>query len=119
MTPLIDDIVGTARPVLLAVFGGVACVLLIACGNVACLTLGRSIARTREHAVRAALGASRGRIAREILIESGCWRCSAPCVGVPLAIAGVRALVDLAPPHLPRLHAIGVDAGMLIVRRRC
>src|SRR5687767_6379885 len=54
-TPLIDEIVGAARPVLIAVFGAVACVLLIACGNVACLTLGRSIARTREHAVRAAL----------------------------------------------------------------
>jgi predicted permease len=112
--PLTQDIVGTTRPVLLAVFGGVACVLLIACGNVACLTLGRSIARTREHAVRAALGASRGRIAREILIEAWLLALLGACLGVPLAIAGVRALIDLAPPHLPRLHAVGVDAGMLI-----
>ena len=99
---------------LLAVFGAVACVLLIACGNVACLTLGRSIARTREHAVRAALGASRGRVAREILIESWILALLGACLGVPLAIAGVRALVEVAPPHLPRLHAIGIDVGMLV-----
>jgi predicted permease len=112
--PLIDEIVGGARPVLLAVFGGVACVLLIACGNVACLTLSRSIARTREHAMRAALGASRGRVAREILIEAWVLALLGACLGVPLAIAGVRTLVDVAPPHLPRLHAIGVDTGMLV-----
>ena len=68
--PLVDEIVGSARPVLFAVFGAVGCVLLIACGNVACLTLGRSIARTREHAMRAALGATGARLAREIMIES-------------------------------------------------
>jgi predicted permease len=112
--PLVNDIVGPARPVLLAVFGAVGCVLLIACGNVACLTLGRSIARTREHAVRAALGATRGRLAREILIESWLVALLGACLGVPLAIAGVRALIDVAPPHLPRLHAIGVDRGMLV-----
>jgi len=112
--PLVTEIVGSARPVLLAVFGAVGCVLLIACGNVACLTLGRSIARTREHAVRAALGASRRRIAREILVESWMLALLGACLGIPLAIAGVRALIDLAPPHLPRLHAIGVDGSMLV-----
>ncbi|MGH9309270.1 MAG: FtsX-like permease family protein [Vicinamibacterales bacterium] len=112
--PLVNDIVGAARPVLFAVFGGVACVLLIACGNVACLTLSRSLARTKEHAVRAALGASRGRIAREILVESWVLALLGSGLGVPLAIAGVRGLIGLAPPHLPRLHAIGVDGGMLI-----
>lgn len=113
-TPLLSDIVGTARPVLFAVFGGVACVLLIACGNVACLTLSRSLARTREHAVRAALGASRSRIAREILVEAWMLALLGAALGVPLAIAGVRGLIELAPPHLPRLHAIGVDGSMLI-----
>ena len=112
--PLVNDIVGSARPVLLAVFAAVGCVLLIACGNVACLTLGRSIARAREHAVRAALGASRGRLAREILIESWLLALLGACLGVPLAVAGVRALVELAPPHLPRLHAIRVDVSMLV-----
>jgi predicted permease len=111
--PLIAEIVGPARSVLWAVFGAVACVLLIACGNVACLTLARSIGRTREHAVRAALGASRARIAREIFVESWLLALLGAAVGVPLAIAGVRALVDLAPPSLPRLHAITVDPGML------
>ena len=111
--PLMNEIVGPARPVLLAIFGAVACVLLIACGNVACLTLARSIGRSREHAVRAALGASRGRIAREIFVESWLLALLGACLGVPLAIAGVRALTGLAPPHLPRLHAIEVDAGML------
>ncbi len=113
VTPLADEIVGTARPVLLAILGAVACVLLVACGNVACLTLGRSIARTREHAMRAALGASQWRLAREILVESWLLALLGACLGIPLAIAGVRALVGLAPPHLPRLHAIGVDAGMI------
>ena len=112
--PLVNEIVGPARPVLLAVFGAVGCVLLIACGNVACLTLGRSLARAREHAVRAALGASRGRIAREILVESWILALLGACLGIPLAILGVRVLIDLAPPHLPRLHAIGVDASMLV-----
>ena len=91
---LANDIVGTTRPVLLAVFGGVACVLLIACGNIACLTLGRSISRTREHAVRAALGASRVRLARELLIEAWLLSLLGACVGIPLAIAGVRTLID-------------------------
>ena len=114
VTPLADEIVGSARPVLLAILGAVACVLLVACGNVACLTLGRSIARTREHAMRAALGASRWRLAREILVESWLLAVLGAALGIPLAIAGVRALVDLAPPHLPRLHAIGVDGGMIV-----
>ena len=59
-----------------------------------------------------------GRLAREILVESWLLALLGACLGIPLAIAGVRALVDLAPPHLPRLHAIGVDAGMLAVRHR-
>ena len=112
--PLMHEIVGPARPVLLAIFGAVACVLLIACGNVACLTLARSVGRSREHAVRAALGASRGRIAREIFVESWLLALLGACLGVPLAIAGLQALIALAPPHLPRLHAINVDASMLL-----
>jgi putative ABC transport system permease protein len=112
--PLMNEIVGPARPVLLAIFGAVASVLLIACANVACLTLARSIGRSREHAVRAALGASRGRLAREIFVESWLLALLGACLGVPLAIAGVHALIDLAPPHLPRLHAIEVDAGMIL-----
>ena len=113
VTPLADEIVGSARPVLLAILGAVACVLLVACGNVACLTLGRSIARMREHAMRAALGASRWRLAREILVESWLLALLGAVLGIPLAVFGVRALVTLAPPHLPRLHAIGVDASMI------
>jgi putative ABC transport system permease protein len=113
--PLAAEIVGPARPVLMAILGAVLCVLLVACGNVACLSLGRSIARTREHAVRAALGASRWRVAREILVESWLLALVGAALGIPLAIAGVRGLVQLAPPHLPRLHAIGVDAGMVAI----
>jgi predicted permease len=112
--PLANEIVGSARPVLFAVFGAVGCVLLIACANVACLTLGRSIAHTREHAVRAALGATRGRIARAILVESWMLALLGAGLGIPLAIAGVRALIDLAPRQLPRLHAISVDATMFV-----
>ena len=112
-TPLAAEIVGPARPVLLAVLGAVACVLLIACANVACLTLGRSIARTRDHAMRAALGASRVRLAREIFIESWILAVAGAVLGIPLAVAGVRGLTALAPSQLPRLHAIGVDAGMV------
>jgi predicted permease len=94
--PLLNEIVGPARPVLVAIFGAVACVLLIACGNVACLTLARSLGRTREHAVRAALGATRGRLGREIFIESWLLALVGAGLGVPLAIAGVAALVRLA-----------------------
>jgi len=112
--PLVSDIVGPAGPVLIAIFAAVGCVLLIACGNVACLTLARSIARTREHAVRAALGASRWRLARETFIESWILAVLGACLGIPLAIAGVSTLIDLAPTHLPRLHAIRVDGGMLV-----
>ena len=114
-TPLAAEIVGSARSVLLAILGAVACVLLVACGNVACLTLGRSIARTREHAMRAALGANRWQLAQEILVESWLLAVLGACLGIPLAVAGVRALVGVAPPHLPRLHAIGVDGGMIAV----
>ena len=64
--------------------------------------------------MRAALGASHGRIAREILIESWVLALLGAALGVPLAIAGVRGLIDVAPPQLPRLHAIGVDSGMLV-----
>ena len=64
--------------------------------------------------MRAALGASRGRVARELLIESWVLALLGACLGVPLAIGGVRLLIELAPPQLPRLHAIGVDSGMLI-----
>ena len=80
-TPLAAEIVGPARPVLLAVLGAVACVLLIACANVACLTLGRSIARTRDHAVRARLAragsASAGRSSSSRGSSRSPVRCSA------------------------------------------
>ena len=113
LVPILDQIVGKLRPALMALMAAVIFVLLIACANVANLTLARGYARTREVAVRGALGASRRRIAAQMLTENVVIALIGGVVGVAIATLGVKALRALAPTNLPRLDDIGVDGRAL------
>jgi predicted permease len=101
------------RSVLLILLGGVACVLLIACANVANLLLARATARQREIATRAALGASRFRLIRQLLSESLLIASIGAAAGVFLAIAAVRVLRAAAPADFPRMLEVTVDLRVL------
>jgi predicted permease len=111
--PLLDQIVGDVRTTLWVVLGTVAFLLLIACANVANLFLVRAEGRQREVALRAALGAGRGRLTLNFLSESVLLGLGAGAVGLGLAAAGVRALVAFGPPDLPRLDAIQIDGAVI------
>jgi putative ABC transport system permease protein len=108
-----DDVIGDIGSVLWVLMGTIGLVLLIACANVANLLLVRAEGRHQELAIRSALGASRGRIAYELLIESLLLGILGGVVGLGLAWAAVRALIALAPANLPRLDNIAIDATVL------
>ena len=101
------------RPELLALLGAVGFLLLIACANVSNLVLSRGLRRQREIAVRAALGASRQRIVRQLVTESLVLAFVAGASGLLLAWWGSKALVSLAPADLPRLAETGIDRWVL------
>jgi putative ABC transport system permease protein len=111
--PLKDTIVGDVGSALWALMGGMAFVLLIACANVANLFLVRAEHRQKEVAVRVALGAGRGDLARFLLSESLLLSVAGGVVGVALAWAAVQALTTYGPQHLPRLHEIGLRPAVL------
>ena len=109
VTSLQHDITGAVRPAFLAVLGAVGLLLAIACVNVTNLLLGRGAQRRGEFAMRAALGAGRGRLIRQLLTESVLLALLGGVLGLLAATAGVRALVALSPPELPRANAIELD----------
>jgi putative ABC transport system permease protein len=109
MRPLFETTVGDYRSNLNLLVGAVACVLLIACANVANLQLARALARAREMAVRAALGASRWAIARQLLVESTLLATIGAAVGILLTIWSLDAILALTPPTVPRFHETRVD----------
>ena len=104
-----EQVARSVKPALLAVLGAVMLVLLIACVNVTNLLLARGAQRRGEFAMRAALGAGRARIARQLLTESLLLAFLGGVLGIVVAELGVRGLVALSPPELPRLSAIGVN----------
>ena len=107
--PLMQEVVGDIGTALWVVMGTLGLVLLIACANVANLLLVRAEARRQELAVRAALGAGWGRIAREMLVESLTLGVLGGAVGLGLAYAALRILVAQGPSTLPRLQEIGIN----------
>jgi predicted permease len=114
VAPLMEGFVGDFRTRLFVLLGAVAFVLLIACGNLANLLLARGAARSGELAVRAALGAGRARIVRQLLTESVLLAVVAAVLGIALAHWGIRALVALSPPGVPRLDQARIDGWALL-----
>ncbi|MGO8734778.1 MAG: ADOP family duplicated permease [Terriglobia bacterium] len=111
--PLESQVVGPARRGLLLLLGGVGAVLLIVCLNLANLLLVRVPGRVREAGIRTALGASRARLARQLLTESALLAILGGVLGIGLAYFGLRWLVAVAPANLPRIDEVHVDARVL------
>ena len=113
VSPLKEDVVAAVRPALLAILGAVALMLVIASVNVINLLLARAAQRSGEFALRAALGAGRGRMIRHLLTESLLLTAVGGALGMIVAEGGVRMFVAVAPAALPRANAIEVDGAAL------
>ena len=114
LKPLHDSIVGNVRSSLLVLLGAVAFVLLMACANVASLLLARSGAREQEVAIRAALGAGRGRIVRQLLTESIVLALAGGVLGLAVAYLGTRLLLALSRGQLPQSFNVTIDGTVLL-----
>jgi putative ABC transport system permease protein len=111
--PLREDMIGDVRTALYVLFGAVVCVLLIANANVANLLLARASARGKEIALRAAMGASRGRIIRQLLTESLLLSGLGAALGLLFAQWGTEALIKMVPQNIPRISTIQLDGAVL------
>ena len=109
MVALHEHLVGDVRPLLLILLGAVGFVLLLACANVANLQLARAATREKEFAVRAAIGAGRWRLARQLLVESFALAVLGGVAGLILGAGGVALFKRLGPPTIPALKTVGFD----------
>jgi putative ABC transport system permease protein len=114
LRPFEEELTADVRGTIWALMGAAVFVLLIACANVANLLLVRAAGRLRELSVRSALGAGRGRLVRQMLLEAGVLATAGAVAGTLLAFGGLKVLLRSAPENIARLDAAGIDAGVLI-----
>jgi predicted permease len=114
LVPMKEDIVGNVQPFLLVLLAAVGFLLLIACANVANLLLARSMARSHEFAIRAALGASRARVIRQLLTESILLAGFGGAFGLLIAFLGTKAVLATLPGALPRSNEVSLDVRVLL-----